>query len=139
VFGPTMADNANLKWLPSPKRMAGGFATTKTDSAQFSIKTRLTKETASSVQKRRQLLPPHAQRIVFRRGDAHQQSRSNRSRFRAVVVKDRLFRRLRRENSYLRREVNKVVSGAKTSKTDSRSLPRLSGTKSYLAHNGYAS
>jgi len=51
-----MADSANLKWLPSPKRMAGGFATTKTDSAQFSIKTRLTKETASSVQKRRQLL-----------------------------------------------------------------------------------
>jgi hypothetical protein len=31
------------------------LATTKTDSAQFSIKTRLTKETASSVQKRRQL------------------------------------------------------------------------------------
>jgi len=55
------------------------LATTKTDSAQFSIKTRLTKETSSSVQKRRQLLPPHAQRIVFRRGDAHQQSRSNRS------------------------------------------------------------
>jgi len=51
-----MADSANLKWLPSPKRMADGFATTKTDSAQFSIKTRLTKETASSVQKRRQLL-----------------------------------------------------------------------------------
>ena len=50
-----MADSANLKSLPSPKRMAGGFATTKTDSAQFSIKTRLTKEASSSVQKRRQL------------------------------------------------------------------------------------
>jgi hypothetical protein len=37
------------------KCMAGGSATTKTDSAQFSIKTRLTKETSSSVQKRRQL------------------------------------------------------------------------------------
>jgi len=50
-----MADSANLKSLPSAKRMAGGFATTKTDSAQFSIKTRLTKEASSSVQKRRQL------------------------------------------------------------------------------------
>jgi hypothetical protein len=50
-----MADSANLKSLPSPKRMAGGFATTKTDSAQFSIKTRLTKEASISVQKRRQL------------------------------------------------------------------------------------
>src|SRR5947208_12606471 len=50
-----MADSANLKSLLSPKAMAGGFATTRTDSAQFSIKTRLTKEASSSVQKRRQL------------------------------------------------------------------------------------
>jgi hypothetical protein len=65
--------------------MAGGFATKKTDSAQFSMKTRLTKEASSSVQKRRQLLLPRAQRIAFRRGDAHQQSRLNRSRFRALI------------------------------------------------------
>jgi hypothetical protein len=69
-----MADSANLKSFPSPKRMAGGFATTKMDSAQFSIKSRFTKEESSSVQKRRQFLPPHAQRIAFRRGNAHQQS-----------------------------------------------------------------
>jgi hypothetical protein len=50
-----MADSANLKLLLSPKAMAGGFATTRTDSAQFSIKPRLTKEASSSVQKRRQL------------------------------------------------------------------------------------
>jgi len=50
-----MADSANLKSLLSPKAMAGGFATTRTDSAQFSIKPRLTKEASSSVQKRRQL------------------------------------------------------------------------------------
>jgi hypothetical protein len=49
-----MADSANLKLLLSPKAMAGGFATTRTDSAQFSIKPRLTKEASSSVQKRRQ-------------------------------------------------------------------------------------
>src|SRR5215475_1338805 len=97
VFGATMADSANLKSLPSPKRMAGGFSTTKTDSAQFSIKTRLIKEALSSVQKRRQLFFLHA-RNAFGRGDAHQQSKSNRSRF-GAVVKDRLFRRLRHENS----------------------------------------
>jgi hypothetical protein len=50
-----MADSANLKSLLSPKAMAGGFATTRTDSAQFSIKTRLTKEASSSVGKRSQL------------------------------------------------------------------------------------
>jgi hypothetical protein len=37
----------DLKSLPSPKRMAGGFATKKTDSAQFSMNTRLTKEASS--------------------------------------------------------------------------------------------
>ena len=88
MFGPTMADSANLKSLPSPKRMAGGFATTKTDSAQFSIKTRLTKEASSSVQKRRQL---------FLR--THNESRSVAAMRISNPVKDRLFRRLRREIS----------------------------------------
>ena len=50
--GPTMADRAKLKSLLSPKCMAGGFATTRTDSAQFSIKTRLAKEASGSVQRR---------------------------------------------------------------------------------------
>ena len=40
MFFPAMADSANLKLLPSPKCMAGGFATTRTDSAQFSIEIR---------------------------------------------------------------------------------------------------
>jgi len=53
--------------------MAGGFPTTKTNFAQFSIKTRLTKEASSSIQKRRQLLPPHTEN-AFRRGDAHRNS-----------------------------------------------------------------
>ena len=40
VFFPAMADSANLRSLRSPKCMAGGFATTRTDSAQFSIEIR---------------------------------------------------------------------------------------------------
>jgi hypothetical protein len=63
-----MADSASLKLLLSPKAMAGGFATTRTDSAQFSIKPRLTKEASSSVQKRRQLfIRTHNEMLSFAR------------------------------------------------------------------------
>jgi hypothetical protein len=62
-----MADSANLKLLLSPKAMAGGFATTRTDSAQFSIKPRLTKEASSSVQKRRQLSSARNEMLSFAR------------------------------------------------------------------------
>jgi hypothetical protein len=45
----------------------GGFATTRTDSAQFSIKPRLTKEASSSVQKRRQLSSARNEMLSFAR------------------------------------------------------------------------
>jgi hypothetical protein len=48
VFGPTMADSANLKSLLSPKAMAGGFAATGTDSAPFSIRPVSLKTSSSS-------------------------------------------------------------------------------------------
>ena len=64
---PDNGRQANLKSLPSPKRMAGGFATTKTDSAQFSIKTRLAKKASGVSSKNAVSFHPHAQRNAFRR------------------------------------------------------------------------